>query len=87
MSTVDIDRIRANVSLEIRRWIARIGTDDKVLLARKASQSAMSPLIETAYLVEEILGPDQHLTEFIERNSLWYGIKRVIGRRVPGDKL
>lgn len=81
MSTVNIDRVRLHVSSEIRRWAERLGTKDKVTLARKVSQSAMSPLIETAYLVEEVLGPDEDLTNFIDRLSSWYGVERVIGRR------
>jgi hypothetical protein len=78
---VDIDRVRHFVSIEIQRWIERHGADEKIKIVESTVASCMSPTLETAYLVEELTGPDDNLTQFINRVSLWYGVTEVQGRR------
>ena len=79
---VDINRVRHNVSLEIKRWIVKHGPEDKLKIIRSVVASCDAPIIETSYLVEELTGPSPELTAYIEKISLWYGVIEVKGKHV-----
>ncbi len=78
---VDINRVRLHATLEIKRWIERHGPDQKIKILDSTVSSAMIPVLEAAYLVEELTGPSAELTGLIERVSLWYKVVEVRGRK------
>ncbi len=78
---VDLDRVRKFATIEILRWVERHGKDAKIKILDSTVSSGQIPVLEAAYLIEELTGPSDELTGLINRVSLWYKVIEVRGRK------
>jgi hypothetical protein len=76
---IDVNRIRFSTTPEILRWQERLGSENLIKIVESTVSSSDSPIIETAYLVKELVGSSPELLDFILKLETWYGIKEVRG--------
>ena len=75
----NLNNYRHYVVTNAQRWEARIGHEDRILLANKLVQSGDCPCIVAAYIIGELYGFDERLNQWIEQLEQFASTNRVTG--------